>query len=179
MRYKIDFDKTLNEIVPWYISGRQIILFLSSCLKPLQQINHEFIEWANETRIEASMTSQVFKLEWFLNRKFSKYFVDPTMSFSIKDKMEIGAAIYYEDADIIGTEHFILNNETENDKSKTEVLRYEGEKSDETTYSFIVYAPAIDPKLINQQEYESMLKFYINKYKISGKTFIIKYVNND
>lgn len=180
MRYKINFDKILNEIVPWFIAGRKIMLFLSSCLKPLQELNNKFSEWANETRIEASMTSQVFKLEWYLNRKFSKYFLDPSMMFSIKDKLEIGASIYPEHADVYDIDNLLLYTEADSDKSKTEILRYEGEESEETMCSFIVYAPAINTALLSQQEYESMLKFYINKYKISGKTFIIKYVvNND
>ena len=153
MRYKVNVDKILNEIVPWYISGRRLMLFLSACLTPLQKLNDSFLEWANETRIETSMTSQVFQLEWFLNRKFSKYFIDPNMRFSIKDKIEVGVAVYPENTESYDTEHALLYQESEVE-SKTTVLRYEGEQSDETTYSFIIYAPAIKTDLISQSEYE-------------------------
>lgn len=62
MRYFINFDKTVNQFVPHYLGGRKLILFLQSILVPLQQLNKEFSEWAKEKRIEASMTSQIFKL---------------------------------------------------------------------------------------------------------------------
>ena len=74
MRYAINFDKTINRLVPYYIGGRRLILYLQALMKPLQEANDAFVEYAKETRIEASMTSQKFKFEWFLNRKFSKYF---------------------------------------------------------------------------------------------------------
>lgn len=74
MRYYINFDKTINQLVPYYIGGRKLILYLQALMSPLRRLNDDFVSYAKETRIEAAMTSQIFKFEWFLNHKFSKYF---------------------------------------------------------------------------------------------------------
>lgn len=75
MRYYINFDKTVNQLVPYYIGGRKLILYLQALLHPLRKLNDDFIAYAKETRIEAAMTSQIFKFEWYLNRKFKQYFI--------------------------------------------------------------------------------------------------------
>lgn len=36
MRYKLSIDRTVNRLVPHYLSGRRFILFVQSCLYPLQ-----------------------------------------------------------------------------------------------------------------------------------------------
>ena len=71
MRYYINFDKTINQLVPYYIGGRKLILYLQALMSPLRRLNDDFVSYAKETRIEAAMTSQIFKFEWFLNHKFS------------------------------------------------------------------------------------------------------------
>lgn len=76
MRYFINFDKTINQLVPYYIGGRKLILYLQALMSPLRRVNDDFVEYAKETRIEAAMTSQIFKFEWYLNRKFKKYFAN-------------------------------------------------------------------------------------------------------
>lgn len=34
MRYVIDFAKTINRLVPYYIGGRKLILYLQALMKP-------------------------------------------------------------------------------------------------------------------------------------------------
>ena len=62
MRYRINFDKTINQLVPYYLGGRRLILYLQALIRPLQQANESFVEYAKETRIEAAMTSQDYQV---------------------------------------------------------------------------------------------------------------------
>ena len=70
MRYKLSIDRTVNRLVPHYLSGRKFILFVQSCLYPLQRTNEWFRSFTRERHIEARMTSQVIYFEWFLNYRF-------------------------------------------------------------------------------------------------------------
>lgn len=262
-RYKIFFDKTINQLTPWFIGGRKLILYIQSLIKPLQSVNNIFSNWAMETRIEASMTSQVIKLQWFLDRKFSQYFLSKDLNFTIKDGSNFGSAIYNENADIPIEDNLLLKYESENEgvinaerwvsskapylqnsivnvrgkyymslketynpplpilkynngnyikkrdggymlagspsssenidedwilvaisseegeTANTACLYFQNENIDIAQYSFIVYAPAIDTSLIDYDTYLAMIKYQIDKYKVSGKSYLIKVLYND
>jgi hypothetical protein len=174
MRYKINFDKTINQFVPYYIGGRKLILYLQSLMYPLQILNHEFVAWAKETRIEASMTSQTFKFEWYLNRKLKKYFAGAGQLITIKNGSQTGVPIYAQSADIADSDHLLLYLESENQRG-SESFYYYDEKTEENSYSFLVYSPAINTLLITREAYLAMLSYYIDKYRIAGKTYKIKF----
>lgn len=173
MRYYINFDKTINQFVPHYLGGRKLILFLQSLIHPLRSVNNSFVEWAKETRIEASMTSQVFKFEWFLNRKFKKYFLNGEGQISIKNGEKLGVAIYHQSADIADADNLVVYHESEGIKS--EALYYANEKTDESSVSFTVFTPQIDETLITREAYLAMMSYYIDKYRLAGKTYNIKF----
>lgn len=63
--YKIDTDKMVNQLVPHYLGGRRLVLFLQSLLAPLKSLGAIWEDWATNKRIEAAMTSQVIMLEYF------------------------------------------------------------------------------------------------------------------
>ena len=172
MRYHINFNKLVNRFVPHYIGGRKLILFLQSTLAPLQTLNESWVEWAKEMRIEASMTSQVFKFEWFLNRKFKKYLLNSNDKINISHGEPLGVPIYYENA--VGANDMLLYKESENG-AETEVLHRQYETTDITSHSFAVSVPAIDTNIISQSDFDSILRYWIDKYKLSGKTYIIIY----
>lgn len=172
MRYIINFDKTINQFVPHYIGGRKLILYLQALMKPLQTLNDAFSEYAKEQRIEAAMTSQIFYFEWFLNRKFSKYFLNGGQ-ITIKNSERLGVPIQWEDADVSDSENLLLYKEEEN--MKNVALYHSDEQTDESSHSFIVNSPAINTQLISLEKYQAMLSYYIDKYRLSGKTYIIKF----
>lgn len=188
MRYKINFDKVINQLIPYYLGGRRLILFLQSCMKPLQRVNNAFVAYAKETRIEASMTSQIFKLEWFLNRKFKKYFEDPSALIVIKNGEKLGQAMYNESAsDINNADQFKLWKQTGETKSHTDIpLYHSNEKTVSSSHSFLVCVPKlweqkdsagkptgqlIDGISVNQ--FKKMLAYWVDKYKLAGKTYQI------
>ena len=174
MRYCIDFDKTINQLVPHYLGGRKLILLLQALVYPLHSINNSFAEWAKETRIEAAMTSQIFKFEWFLNRKFKKYFQDEKGRISIKNGEKLGAPIYHQSANIDGSDNMLLYQESEN-KQLGKPLYFADEKTNESSVSFTVFTPLINESLITREAYLAMLSYYIDKYRLSAKTYNIKF----
>ena len=176
MRYAINFDKLINRYVPYYMGGRKLILYLQAIMKPMQSINDDFANYAKETRIEASMTSQIFKFEWFLNRKFGKYFIDGGQ-IVIQNSEHLGVPIYYGNANIPLTDHMVMYYGNEN--GETTRLYHQNEKTGENLVSFVVCSPAINTSLISQKQYEAMLRYYIEKYRIFGKTYTINYTSNE
>lgn len=173
MRYKINFDKTINQLAPHYLSGRRFILYLQAIMAPLQKVNDAFASWAQETRIEASMSSQVIHFEWFLNRRYCKYFVDKSEKIIIAEVVRPGVYLYSEDADVAARLHMVLKHESEGGEGP--VLYHKSEQLVATDCSFIVSSPRIDTNIITEQEYVSMLKHTINRYRLSGKTYTIQF----
>lgn len=176
MRYNINFDKTINQLVSHYIGGRNLILLLQSLMKPLQMLNDGFANWAVETRIEASMTSQIFKLEWFLNRRFEKYFQNKEESIYIASKEALGIPLFFENASATYVKHPLLYKQGED--GETLVLHMAEEKTQNSTTSFVVYVPIHDPEKITLHEYDAMIKYQIDKYKLASKTYSIIYYTN-
>lgn len=173
MRYWINFDKTVNQFVPHYLGGRKLILFLQSILVPLQQLNNEFSEWVKERRIEASMTSQIFKLEWFLNRKFSTYFVNPSEKITIANATRQGLPLYHQKAGVQLSESPILVKQSAH-TTKAPILYKVSERPDECSYSFIVNSPAINTATITESEYMAQVQYWVDRYRTAGKTYKIK-----
>lgn len=174
MRYRINFDKTINQLVPYYLGGRRLILYLQALIRPLQQANESFVEYAKETRIEAAMTSQIIKFEWYLNRKFSKYFVNGGR-IVIKNSEQPGTPIWHESANITQSDNMLVHTESEATEPRQLILYRSDEQTDESSVSFFVATPRIDTKLISESKYIAMLKYVIDKYRLANKTYIIKY----
>lgn len=173
MRYYINFDKLVNQLVPYYIGGRKLILYLQALLSPLRKINDDFVDYAKETRIEASMTSQIFKFEWYLNRKFQKYFADGG-KISIHSSGSLGVPIYQEIAKV-SPEDEVLLFKSEETATRQLVLYRCDEQTDSSNISFIVTTPRINTSLVSEQKYLAMLKYVVDKYRLANKTYIIKY----
>lgn len=175
MRYYINFDKIINQLVPFYIRGRKLILYLQALIHPLRALNDKFVEYAKETRIEATMTSQIIKLEWYLNRKFSKYFADGGKIYIRSVDYPLGTPIYNESASVPKEDNILLYGEEEKDKKKQLILYRSNEYSQEGSVSFYVVTPRIDTKLIAESKYLAMLKYVIDRYRIANKTYYIQY----
>lgn len=173
MRYKISFDRMVNQLVPYYLNGRNLILFIQASLKPLQVDNDEFSEYASETRIETSVTSQKFYFEWFLNRKFGKYFLNSGNRIAINPTRGNGTPVYYKADGVAKTDNLCLYQKGES--GETAKFTYEGESMGRDTCSFIVSSPKIDTSKITEAQYLGMLKYYIEKYRLSGKTYTINF----
>lgn len=173
-RYRLNVDKMVNQLVPHYIGGRRIILYLQALLFPLQQLNDEFDVWAREKLIEASMTSQVFKFEWFLNHKMRRYFLDPSGMITIRNRRQEADPVYYAIED--GKSKVIRRQDEE---GKTSSVYSQNELCSRFKCSFVVYSPVPEQRKTSQEEYDALLRYWIDRYRIAGKTYTIQYNNNN
>ena len=148
-RYFINFDKTINQLVPHYLGGRKLILFLQSL-----------------------MTSQVFKLEWFLNRKFKKYFADQSQSIYIRNASKHGVPVYHQNASIPDSDNLLLRT-AEEPETDTAKLSFQNENTEQDNTSFTVYSPAVRKDMITKEAYEAMLSYWIDRYRTATKTYKI------
>lgn len=171
--YRIDINRLVNQLVPHYLGGRKLILLLQSMLSPLDSLNLKWNEWANNKRSEAALTSQVIVFEHYLTKQFSKYFLDSTQSIVITDGETGGAALYWQNSKLYGT-WSLYKDDGENTESTTS-LYYNNEATAYNDVSFVVVCPAVDTEKITEEEITAMLKYYIDRYKVSGKEYKIVY----
>ena len=56
--YRINTDRMVNQLVPHYLGGRKLILFLQAILQPLNSLNVKWKEWADEKRMFLKQNAQ-------------------------------------------------------------------------------------------------------------------------
>jgi len=174
MRYRLPTDRLINQLVPHYLPGRKYILFLQSLVYPLKTLNDRFVMFAKEKQIEARMTSQVMYFEWYLNYKFSKYFRDNEDRIFIQESKTVGVDIYHEGAEYSKPYTLWKENEkviTGNPEEEPREFYYMAEEKEINRVSFLVCVPEI---MINESEFVYMLSYEVNRYKLAGKTYLIK-----
>lgn len=170
--YTVNTDKLVNRLVPHYLGGRRLVLFLQSCMQPLNSLAKQWKEWADEKILEASTTSQVILLEYYLNHKFNKYLSDKSQRIVISDGTANGLPIYREGVET--PDHTSLYYEDEGAEQAT-VLRYKDEQTTTSDVSFAVSCPLVDPQLISEEEMTAMISSHVRKYCIAGKKFKVIY----
>lgn len=84
-RYDIDNAKVIGRVLPFYVRGRKLSVFLYAIAYPLVTLHETFKKWALQKKIEASVTSQTLTMEWYLTYLFKKRFEDENASFKIID----------------------------------------------------------------------------------------------
>jgi hypothetical protein len=174
MRYRLPTDYIANCLTPHYLPGRKYILFLQSLVYPLKTLNDRFVPFAREKQIEANMTGQVMYFEWFLNRRFKKYFANSLESIYISESKSIGVDIYRENA--IAGKPFTVWKENEavftgNPLESPREFYSAMEEKSINKVSFMVCVPEIN---IAGNEFVYMLSSVVNTYKLAGKTYLIK-----
>jgi hypothetical protein len=118
------------------------------------------------------MTSQVILFEWYLNRKFKQYFANVDYVITIDSARTIGTPLFF------GTENIndmVLYQQSEGVQEPT-VLYYDG-NTVQYDKSFVVEVPYPNTNLIEESVYIANITYYINKYRLTNKTFEIKYIS--
>ena len=175
MRYSLPTDRLVNQLLPHYLNGRQLILLVQSLVSPLLSLNLKFKEFAKIKLIEARMTSQVMYFEWYLSWKFQEYFKTQDEQITILQSEDKAVKIWHENTK--NGHPFTIWFEGEEVASETPVeekpqeFYYKVEEKMINKVSFIVLVPKIK---INKQEFVYMLTHIINTYKLAGKTYLIQ-----
>ena len=174
MRYKLPIDRIVNQLVPHYLSGRRFILFVQSCLYPLQRVNERFRTFARERHIEARMTSQVIYFEWYLNYRFGKYLKDGRDRIFIRESESIGVDLYHEHAAYQRPCTIWFAGEVITVTDESEHPRPFYRLAEEKLINKVSFVVCVPPITIPEREFVYMLSFAVNRYKIAGKTYLIK-----
>lgn len=174
MRYKLPIDRSVNRLVPHYLSGRRFILFVQSCLYPLQRTNEWFRSFTRERHIEARMTSQVIYFEWYLNYKFGKYLKDDRDRIFIRESESIGVDLYHEYAQYQRPCTVWYNGEEITATDEAELPRPFYRLAEEKPINKVSFMVCVPPVAIPAREFVYMLSYVVNRYKIAGKTYLIK-----
>ena len=174
-RYNFNTAKIANSLLNYQITNRARILFTQALLYPIQIIADKFKEKMIELHIEASMTSQVFYFEWFLNRKFKKYFTSDLDAIIILDAQDKGQPIFMQSEN--NKDNFLTAYESEKElKEDLKPLYKTLEEESKREKNFTVFIP--DNTTIPTKDLINMVRFYVEKYKVAGKTYDIKIMQN-
>lgn len=174
MRYKLPIDRLVNQLVPHYLSGRRFILFVQSCLYPLQGLNERLRTFARERHIEARMTSQVIYFEWYLNYRFGKYLKDGRDRIFIRDSESLGVDLYHEKSEYQRPCTLWFNGEEITATDEAERPRPFYRLAEEKIVNKVSFMVCVPPVTVAARELVYMLSFAVNRYRIAGKTYLIK-----
>lgn len=165
----------MNMLIPYYLRTRKYVLFMQSLVSPLQLKNENFIDFAREKKIEASMTSQVILFTWYLNHKYNKYFIDPSDTIVIENAIDIGVPVYRQNDpnQVPYTVWHVIDNweAVKETDEEPPIFFYKQENITINKTSFSVAVPAIN---IPEEDFIPMIANTVKMYKIAGKTFQIK-----
>lgn len=175
--YRIDTNRLINELVPHYLGGRRLVLYLQALMEPLNTLNRRWKVLADDMRLEASTTSQVILIEHVLNRKFGKYLKDKARRIVISDGDGAGGVPLYSQESDGSDDTLVLygDDEAQDATHASKPFRFNGEKMPDGDISFTVSCPAFDSAKITEQELTAMITNHVNKFKLAGETFNVKY----
>jgi len=174
-RYRLFTDKLANMLVPVFIRGRSHVLWIQSLISPLNTINNEFQAFRVEKAIEASATSQVKYFEWYLDRRFSRYFLDSDNHIKIVHYVDLGVPIF-NDGEIGEIENYIWDESEEADwlagpaDEMPKPIYFEHESLTQIGANFKVVVPELN---IPFADLSKMMSAEINKYVLGGRTYTI------
>lgn len=167
MRYQLNINKITNELVYFGLRGKILVSLIQSSLQPLQKLNDAFVSYAAEKHIEARMTSQYMYFEWFLNRKLSKYFIEKEDKISLSPPNSLGVPIFGSP-----NKNTFVVWEMGKDNKESPVFYLKETEIKTQKHSFSVSCPSIVAD--KEQEFLYALKYWLDRYKTAGKTYLIK-----
>ncbi|KAF0203152.1 MAG: hypothetical protein FD170_1424 [Bacteroidetes bacterium] len=159
--FNINFDKLIDDLLPWFLSKPVMLAWLQALLSPVSSLYDSFLSLRDVKLYEARYNGQVAELEYVLN---DFYYSDGTLRrIYIDDNIEAGEIYLYNVAEN-EEETYIYNVE-----ETTEPETYIFNSSESAGGSdFIVFVP---DTLVYDSDYLTSL---VKKYKIAGPAFTIQ-----
>lgn len=120
MKWNLGLDKTIARNIPSVIRNPKNYQWLMALASPLETINKQFEDFADEKETEASLSSQTMILENYLNKVYKPQFGSPdTERIQIKHGIEEAQATFYDSETPppnppYSTGHMVVYNRAEN-----------------------------------------------------------------
>lgn len=157
MRYAFNILNSIISLVPHFLRGDQLILFLYVLCKPIETLHNVFLSFVVSTRMRVQYTGQVFSLEKILNDTF-----DPSSrGIQIVDGVGvINVYLYPVTANVDGP--YMYNSQ---ETAPQEIFLYFQDSESIQQADFIVRIPL---SLVYD---ELQLRGLVNAYKMAGKRY--------
>lgn len=170
----IDNAKLIGKLLPYWVRGRKISLFMQAILKPIVTVHQAFQVWALKKYIECHITAQKASLEWYLNYQLSSHFKYSDATFYIVFGMNDAYCCFNSG---LWVNEFLFENDYYWDDGDSV-----GENSSnmEAVVGHIkLYAPAIVETInYTSADYERDIKMILSKYMINFDGIEIEIAGN-
>lgn len=165
-KYQIDNARAICRLLPFWIRGRKMILFLEAISHPLEKIHDAFKEWAYERLIDAAITSQQLSLVWFLNHRLRKHFVNQGDSFRItSDAFSEGEIVYNFSENLLAGNHYAYDYGEEVEPATENMLLKNFNEGVTYNADIIIIAPDIvEAEGYGKENYKNEIRRYIDSY---------------
>lgn len=165
-KYQIDNARAICRLLPFWIRGRKIILFLEAISHPLKSVHDKFKEWAYERLIDAAITSQQLSLVWYLNHRLRKHFINQEDSFRItSDAYSEGEVIYNFSENMLAGNHYAYDFEEEIQQSTENMMLKNFDEGVEYNADIVIIAPNIVETIdYSESNYKNEIRRYIDAY---------------
>ena len=180
-KYAVDNQKLVSRLLPYFLRGKKILLFLLSIISPIESLHFNWRKWALAKTIEASASTQPVVFRWYLKKMLQPYMANPNDEFRIG----VGEAEYYlyifeDDADFnkytnfgyywlfenLADKNDIVNRHIDNAGEENWILIKErGENTDDTEAAVTISAPS-HISTISDSDYVRMIKQCVEKYLV-------------
>jgi len=185
-RYNISNEKTIYELLPWYLRGKKIQAFLLGVSEPLAEMHLPFLSWARERIIEASIDSRKLPIQWLLKHKLGEYLQDDSKEYEVYttdhkhyslvlwNKGETGEA-----ARLQGSYLFASMQEIADLKAEDNAAYICNLSEGDCHYTrFVIVSPLFDSSKIDQDSYERLIRSWVDRYTLFQFQYIVELIDN-
>ncbi|WP_286768199.1 MULTISPECIES: hypothetical protein [Sphingobacterium] len=152
--YNVDLKKLVVLILPTFMRTEKLIAFIWCLILGIRTVHFKLLALWYDTDKEMEVTPQVFSLRKLLNDYFDS----------------VNRSIRIEDAELSDRTYIFTEGENQPVYLDDEIFIYTGNEVSEAT-GFVV----IVPESLNNTAETARLKAMINKYKLAGTKYIIRY----
>lgn len=168
-KYDLAVEKTVKRLIPPFLRKPRQTQWLLSLTFPLRQVNDDFKDFIDETRVEASLTSQTQLFEQYLNDTFRQFFTSTTDKIQIVHDEDLSIEIFFSfETGVIDTPLYF---ESENEVSPD--IFFQSENAGELPKSFRVLLPT---SFQGQLDVVGQIVDLIEKYRVSPFDYDIVFV---
>ncbi|MGJ1244277.1 hypothetical protein [Sphingobacterium multivorum] len=152
--YDVDLKKLVVLLLPTFMRTEKLIAFIWCLILGIRTVHFKLLALWYDTDKEMEVTPQVFSLRKLLNDYFDS----------------VNRSIRIEDAELSDRTYIFTEGENQPVYLDDEIFIYTGNEVSEAT-GFVV----ILPESLNNTAETARLKAMINKYKLAGTKYIIRY----
>ena len=172
MNFNVDYYDFARKLIPYFLRKTKVLGLLRAILKPLQDLNGDFLVFRDAISFKLAFNAQIIYLEHYLNHVYPNPYSYPN-NIHIED----GANVVYDYVwnHVENQDPFYLHNYGEQ-FDPVYFDQYSEQSGD--VFSYIIHVPTFvqgGQDYIGQNFNETVLRKRVNFYNLAGKTYDIQY----